>query len=307
MAPKAHRGVSGDGAAPASADDDEERLLATEVAKQPAGEPSAHSEREPAPRLTSNLPARCVVDLAQHPIAIILNSLPGIKEVAFSIKRIYFYDYPNFKNLPERVRGECNGWVNTGERLRVIWPIDESNTLENLDELLKLGYGFKWEKFGSKAPPKPRGDKAKAAFALAVAPSAPYRSAIVQEEVHDDDEDETIEVKYKEGNAEYTQVWVKRPPQYVSIDWRHSDNFRAKMKEPKNPKKFDSLEKMLLSGWHSPNPSDRDARLVQSEDALLCRRTDRLNLNGQGSTELVDHWRDISMLWCDACLCHVWW
>ena len=96
---------------------------------------------------------------------------------------------------------------------------------------------------GSKAPVRPKGSDAKSRYSTSIGPNAPYRSAV---RTAADAPEETVNVKYSEGAVNLEQVWVKREPHYVSVDWRTDTEgkFRQKIKLPAG--KYNTLQKMLF-------------------------------------------------------------
>ena len=126
-----------------------------------------------------------------------------------------------------------------------MWPFDKSDTIENLEELLKVDYNLRLEGIGTKPPAKPKGTEAKTRYAKAILPTAPYYKAV---ETAQAETVETIKVKYQEGTLDLEQVWSKREPHFVAVDWRQDpkeQKFKQTIKLPRA--KYNTLEKMLLN------------------------------------------------------------
>ena len=208
----------------------------------PPRAPRAPESYDPEGARVAALPG---VDVGKHPLGVIFQSQSDVKVVAFTVDRTFFHLYPNYQDLPLRMRGEAQKWVRTGVRLNVSWPHDKSDTLEDLDELLKLEYHMKLESIGTKGPAKPKGSEAKRRYIEALSDGAPYKSAInleiVQRTV------ETVSCKYQEGAFQLEQVWEKHDAHHVQVDWRQepAGNFRQKIKLPRE--QYNTLQKMLFS------------------------------------------------------------
>ena len=77
------------------------------------------------------------VDFKNHPIGIVLLSHAPPRGIGVSVSKEYFSRASNYDELPPRLTGRADSWINKSSgRMKFIWEVDESNTLENLDDLL---------------------------------------------------------------------------------------------------------------------------------------------------------------------------
>ena len=76
-------------------------------------------------------------------------------------------------------------------------------------------------------------------------PTAPYCKAV---EIAQAETVETIKVKYQEGTLDLEQVWSKREPHFVAVDWRQDPNAQTFKQTINLPRaKYNTLEKMLFN------------------------------------------------------------
>ncbi|MBO8631330.1 hypothetical protein INO08_16645, partial [Staphylococcus aureus] len=70
------------------------------------------------------------------------------KGIRFSLKKEFFEGAVNYDELPDRVIGEIHSWIDRGQyRIKILWPVDESNTVQFLGQLLDPQYDIRLETF----------------------------------------------------------------------------------------------------------------------------------------------------------------
>lgn len=108
-----------------------------------------------------------VSSLYSHPLGIIISSISPPKGIRFTINKSYFKEAENFADLPDRLLGEIERWVKRDEgRAMVIWPADQSNTIEFLQNLFDPSLAMKLEPYeDGRSAPKPKGSTAKRLYA----------------------------------------------------------------------------------------------------------------------------------------------
>lgn len=179
------------------------------------------------------------VNAAKHPIGIILMSLQTPKDIRFSISRDFFNEDPTYASMPERLTAEIMQWISRDAMtLKVLWDIDQKHTHTALADLLDPDFGMKLEPYADgRSAPKAKGTSFRREYTLAMN-SGPYAPTEVTD-------GRDIEVTYKEGARELTQVWKKVTPQHVREDWRGDDRFRLKTTLPEH--KTNTFEKVLFN------------------------------------------------------------
>lgn len=172
------------------------------------------------------------VDPREHPVGIIILSHSPPKGIRFTINREFFLNVSNYDDLPPRLLGEIDRWIDrdNGYKLKVLWPIDDSNTIQMLGQLLDPEYRIKLEPYeDNRSAPKAKGTTWRRLYAQMKA-TGPYANAILEDMQQNGDERE-VTISYLEGSISLEQVWIHRPSGFVIEDWRPgNDRVRLKVK-----------------------------------------------------------------------------
>lgn len=128
--------------------------------------------------------------------------------------------------------------------MKILWPADESNTIQHLGQLLDPEYAIRLEPFeDGRSAPKAKGTSWRRLYAQMLS-VGPYAQTLMQ---GDQSTLEQLAVLYQEGTETLTQVWVHRPPEFVNQDWRLGSE-RERMKVMGlTPNQFNGFEKFLFN------------------------------------------------------------
>lgn len=149
----------------------------------------------------------------QHEVTSILMEQSTIKEVRFSIGKIFWADRDFYAGLDERIFGTLKQWVNTRElKPKILWDDGMEDTAVSLHELLPPEVQFKLEPYanGNSAPKRSR---------RTAAPAAPPAAA----------DRRHVDIDYKVGNAMRQQRWFYETPEAIHVDARQDERQRPQI------------------------------------------------------------------------------
>lgn len=184
----------------------------------PAGSQTSDAESDGDPELGASM------SLTSHPLGVIIASHAPPKGIRFTINKHYFRAATNFDELPDRLLGEIDRWVNKKQAQAVIiWPQDESNTIEFVPNLFDPSLEMKLEPYavGNKSAPKAKGLTARRLYAK-----------LMRDRTDAEETSEVVQVSYSEGALSLTQIWDVRGPKFIKSDWRPGDRFRMQTRLP---------------------------------------------------------------------------
>ena len=158
----------------------------------------------------------------KHPIGIIILSQTVPKSIRFTLDKAYFSKAANFAALPPRLLGEIDQWIKKGEKLKILWLDDQSNSTEDFGSLLEPEYSIKLEPYeNGNSAPVAKGTTWKRQYAKAKEDAQRAADA-----AGDGAAATTFDVAYMEGTRVLTQRWQEVPPRSVTDDSRKGDRFR---------------------------------------------------------------------------------
>lgn len=161
-----------------------------------------------------------LTDREKHEITCALLDAARIVSVRFSISRDFWKGYPFHNELPERVFGTFERWLNVAARKpKIKWDDGGEDTDLALEDLLPVEYAMQLEKYAgtNKDPPRPRKRRNVAEGA------GPSSSAHIDQA---DPNAQTVDIEYKAGSRDLVQTWTYRTPEAIVHDVRLKERHR---------------------------------------------------------------------------------
>ncbi|KAL1526811.1 hypothetical protein AB1Y20_015504 [Prymnesium parvum] len=188
----------------------------------------------------------CEVDPKMHPIGIVILSHNPPKGIRFTMSKEFFKAASNYHELPERIVGEIDRWIDkeNNYRLKILWISDQTNTIQTLGSILDPEYRIALEAYeDGRSAPKAKGTSWRRMYAAAKS-AGPYADAILEDARS---EVEATTIQYTEGTHQLDQVWRHHPPGFVTEDWRTGGE-RPRMKvQGLTANQFNEFEKFLFN------------------------------------------------------------
>ena len=184
-------------------------------------------------------------------MGIIILSHEPPRDITFSIAKAFceFKKYDGIEDMPARTSAYIKQWTSKADgTLQVHWEYDDQASTELLSELLMQRFELRLEPYHNRPTstvPKAFGMSAKTAYAAALK-TGPYASWFRQGEQQQQSD---VEVPFTSGGHDGVQTWVRRPPQFVTEDWRPGGRERLTIRSgPRglSPSEYNTLEKLLF-------------------------------------------------------------
>ena len=168
----------------------------------------------------------------KHDAVNALLDLSSIKDVRFSVSKIFWAGFDFYNDLEPRVSGTLLQWVRKNElRVRIAWDDGEQEPLPLVD---LLSCGFQLERYADNRPaphPKRRRNAAVAA-PLPVGGNQGDENGD-NSDVQDAPAPIAAKLKYNRGGREFTIDWKHISPEGITIDARTESRWRPEIAREK--------------------------------------------------------------------------
>ena len=174
-----------------------------------------------------------------HAITQILLDQGTLKDIRFSVSKLFWVELPFYSTLEDRVLGTFKQWTRKADfKVSIRWDDDEEETL-TLCDLLVQALGFKLEPYADNRVP-PRANRRRVAEE-GTRPQGPATGAEPEVEVAK----ESIDILYTAGARQLTQTWFYETPEAIGIDERQAARQRPQINA--NPVDYKSPFDMWLN------------------------------------------------------------
>lgn len=170
-------------------------------------------------------------DALRSDIANALLDLSSVKDVCFSVSKVFWSGFDFYPSLDNRVHGKIERWVNKADlRVRVRWDDGEVEPLA-LTEMLPCA--MRLEKYADNRPaphPKRRRNVANSAGTSSSSSTvAPPSGNAVQEQ----EQAAEVNLTYRRGGRAFDISWQHVLPESIQVDVRAEERWRPKIKMDK--------------------------------------------------------------------------
>ena len=172
---------------------------------------------------------RACADAAAHETTQILFDQKGIKDIRFSISKLFWVDLDFFPTLEERVFGTLTRWSNKAKlNIGIHWDDGNDEPL-CLADILPAALGLKLEPYADN-----RGAPVASRRRRAEAPNLGMRdAAATEQDAADLPERQSVTIPYVQGGREKEQQWFYETPEAITIDARQDARQRPEINRNK--------------------------------------------------------------------------